>query len=128
MLKFRKILLFIQNILIFLLLLLSCSMFYIRYKMFNIINDLSYLDKEIERINDDKKILTIELTYLTSTERLLSLIDKNPELLNNKKIVDVKQIKTKDELKKISLSKAMKNPYKNKKYARAMTDLIQNEI
>ena len=50
-------------------------MFYIRYKMFNMINDLSYLDKEIERINDDKKILTIELTYLTSTERLLSLID-----------------------------------------------------
>ena len=128
MLKFRKILLFIQNILIFLLLLLSCSMFYIRYKMFNMINDLSYLDKEIERINDDKKILTIELTYLTSTERLLSLIDKNPELLNNKKIVDVKQIKTKDELKKISLSKAMKNPKKNKKYARTITDLIQNEI
>ena len=90
---------------------------------------MSFLDKKIENMYDDKKILEVELAYLTSTERLLALIEKKPEILNNKKVASIKQVKTEEEFENFSLSKAMNNPYNNKKYAKTLTNfIIENEI
>ncbi len=108
----------------------TASMFYIRYKMHNISSSITFLDKKIERLQSNKNLLTIELTYLTSTERLLSLIDKDPKILSNKDVIKVSQLKTKKELVSISLAKAMNKAYENKKIAKNKTinDLIESEI
>lgn len=93
------------------------------------IKNLSYLDDKIEQMKGDKRILEVELAYLTSTERLLSLIDQKPEILNNKKLVGIKQIKTDEEFKEFSLAKAVNKPYNNSKYAKTLTNfIIENEI
>lgn len=129
MLKIYRFFYILQNILLIILLVLAILMFGIRYRMKNIINSMSFLDKKIEKMYDDKKILEVELAYLTSTERLLALIEKKPEILNNKKVASIKQVKTEEEFKNFSLSKAMNNPYNNKKYAKTLTNfIIENEI
>lgn len=129
MLKIYRFFYILQNILLIILLVLAILMFGIRYRMKNIINSMSFLDKKIENMYDDKKILEVELAYLTSTERLLALIEKKPEILNNKKVASIKQVKTEEEFKNFSLSKAMNNPYNNKKYAKTLTNfIIENEI
>ena len=111
------------------LLVLAILMFGVRYRMKNIINSMSFLDKKIEKMYDDKKILEVELVYLTSTERLLALIEKKPEILNNKKVASIKQVKTEEEFKSFSLSKSVNKPYNNKKYAKTLTNfIIENEI
>ena len=99
-------------------------------KFWNISSSITFLDKKIERLQSNKNLLTIELTYLTSTERLLSLIDKDPKILNNKDVIKVSQLKTKKELVSISLAKAMNKAYENKKIAKNKTinDLIESEI
>lgn len=97
--------------------------------MYNITKNMAYLDKKIEQMRDDKKILQVELTYLTSTERLLDLIEKNPNILNNKQLASIKQVKTKEEFKAFSLAKAVNNPYNNKKYAKTLTNfIIENDF
>lgn len=118
MLKFRKFLNTLQNLLIVILLLLASFMFYVRYKMYDLSNNLTYLDKKIERLQSDKNLLTVELTYLTSTERILSLIDRNPKVLNEKVVIKVAQLKTKKELIDISLAKATNKVYKNRSIAK----------
>lgn len=129
MLKIYRIFYILQNILLIILLVLAILMFGVRYRMKNIINSMSFLDKKIEKMYDDKKILEVELAYLTSTERLLALIEKKPEILNNKKVASIKQVKTEEEFENFSLSKAMNNPYNNKKYAKTLTNfIIENEI
>lgn len=129
MLKVSRFLYILQNILLIILLVLAILMFGVRYRMKNIINSMSFLDKKIENMYDDKKILEVELAYLTSTERLLALIEKKPEILNNKKVASIKQVKTEEEFENFSLSKAMNNPYNNKKYAKTLTNfIIENEI
>lgn len=129
MLKFYRFFYILQNILLIILLVLAILMFGVRYRMKNIINSMSFLDKKIENMYDDKKILEVELAYLTSTERLLALIEKKPEILNNKKVASIKQVKTEEEFENFSLSKAMNNPYNNKKYAKTLTNfIIENEI
>lgn len=129
MLKIYRFFYILQNILLIILLVLAILMFGVRYRMKNIINSMSFLDKKIEKMYDDKKILEVELVYLTSTERLLALIEKKPEILNNKKVASIKQVKTEEEFKKFSLSKAVNKPYNNKKYAKTLTNfIIENEI
>lgn len=129
MLKIYRFFYILQNILLIILLVLAILMFGVRYRMKNIINSMSFLDKKIENMYDDKKILEVELAYLTSTERLLALIEKKPEILNNKKVANIKQVKTEEEFENFSLSKAMNNPYNNKKYAKTLTNfIIENEI
>lgn len=129
MLKIYRFFYILQNILLIILLVLAILMFGVRYRMKNIINSMSFLDKKIENMYDDKKILEVELAYLTSTERLLALIEKKPEILNNKKVASIKQVKTEEEFENFSLSKAMNNPYNNKKYAKTLTNfIIENEI
>ena len=98
--------------------------------MYEMTNDLVYLDQKIDKLKDNKNLLTIELTYLTSTERLLSLIDQNPIILNDKEIIKVKQLKTKQQLVDISLAKAKNKVYENKRLAKNKTinDLIEHEI
>ncbi len=129
MLKIYRFFYILQNILLIILLVLAILMFGVRYRMKNIINSMSFLDKKIEKMYDDKKILEVELVYLTSTERLLALIEKKPEILNNKKVASIKQVKTEEEFESFSLSKATNNPYNNKKYAKTLTNfIIENEI
>lgn len=129
MLKIYRFFYILQNILLIILLVLAILMFGVRYRMKNIINSMSFLDKKIEKMYDDKKILEVELVYLTSTERLLALIEKKPEILNNKKVTSIKQVKTEEEFESFSLSKATNNPYNNKKYAKTLTNfIIENEI
>ena len=130
MLKFRNFLNLLQNILIVVILVATGSMFYVRYKMYNISSSIEYLDRKIEKLQNNKNLLTIELTYLTSTERLLSLIDKNPKILSDKSIIKVSQLKTEKEFVNISLAKAMDKAYKNKKIAKNKTtnNLVENEI
>ena len=43
--------------------------------------NLAYLDKQIEKKQEEYHILNIELCYLSSTERLLSLVNKYPSIL-----------------------------------------------
>ena len=129
MLKIYRFFYILQNILLIILLVLAILMFGVRYRMKNIINSRSFLDKKIEKMYDDKKILEVELVYLTSTERLLALIEKKPEILNNKKVASIKQVKTEEEFESFSLSKAVNKPYNNKKYAKTLTNfIIENEI
>ncbi len=129
MLRVSRFLYILQNILLVILIILAFLMFGVRYRMKNIINSMSFLDKKIEKMYDDKKILEVELVYLTSTERLLALIEKKPEILNNKKVASIKQVKTEEEFESFSLSKATNNPYNNKKYAKTLTNfIIENEI
>lgn len=130
MLKFRNFLNVLQNILLMILIIATILMFYIRHRMYNISNSISYLDKKIEKLQSNRNILTIELTYLTSTERILSLIDKNPKILSDKGIINISQLKTKKELVNISLAKAMDRAYENKKIAKNKTinDLIESEL
>lgn len=129
MLKIYRFFYILQNILLIILLVLAILMFGVRYRMKNIINSMSFLDKKIEKMYDDKKILEVELVYLTSTERLLALIEKKPEILNNKKVASIKQVKTEEEFESFSLSKAVNKPYNNKKYAKTLTNfIIENEI
>ena len=129
MLKIYRFFYILQNILLIILLVLAILMFGVRYRMKNIINSMSFLKKKIEKMYDDKKILEVELVYLTSTERLLALIEKKPEILNNKKVASIKQVKTEEEFESFSLSKAVNKPYNNKKYAKTLTNfIIENEI
>lgn len=129
MLKIKKFFSILENVLLIIVIVLTISVFYIRYKMYNITKNMAYLDKKIEQMRDDKKILQVELTYLTSTERLLDLIEKNPNILNNKQLASIKQVKTKEEFKAFSLAKAVNNPYNNKKYAKTLTNfIIENDF
>ena len=130
MLKFKNFLNILEKILLVILIIAIASMFYVKYKMYNISSSIVYLDKKIEKLQNDKKLLTIELTYLTSTERLLSLIDKNPDILSDKSVIKVSQLKTKKELVDISLAKAMNKPYENRKVAKnkSINELIESEI
>ena len=130
MLKIRRFLRLMQNTLIIVLLLATASMFFIRYKMYDLSRDLAYLDKHIESLQDHKELLDLELTYLTSTERILSLIDKNPNILNNKKVINVAQLKSKKQLIEISLAKANNRVYENRKLAESKinNDLVEREL
>lgn len=93
-------------------------MFCVRYKMFIISQDLVALDTRIEKLQKDKELLNIELTYLTSTERILNLIDKNPEILNDKDIIKSSQLKTTREFVALSLAKAKNQIYNDKRIAK----------
>lgn len=130
MLKFRKFLNIFHNFLVVFCILATASMFYVRHRMYNLTRDLAHLDRKIEKLRSDKELLTIELTYLTSTERLLSLIDGNPKVLNNKDIINVDQLKTKDELVDISLAKSKNIIQENRRIARSqnINDLIEREL
>ena len=128
MLKIRKIFTIIQNILFITLLLFLGSMFYIRYRMYVLSKNISYLDEKIKKLEDNKELLTIELTYLTSTERILSLIDKNPSILNNKQIIKASQLKSKEQLVEISLAKANNRVYENRKLAEYKNENNKSEI
>lgn len=86
--------------------------------MFVISKDLLSLNTKIEKLQKDKELLNIELTYLTSSERILNLIDKNPEILNNKDIIKSSQLKTKQEFIALSLSKSHNKDYVNKRVAK----------
>lgn len=86
--------------------------------MYIISGDLNALDKKIEKLQKDKELLNIELTYLTSTERFLSLIDKNPEILNNKDVIKSSQLKTKKEFATSSLTKLQNQVYSDNKVAK----------
>ena len=105
MLKIEKCLNILEKFLLIFLVILGFSTFYIRYKMYNLSSNLKFLDKKIEKLNNEKELLTIELTYLTSTERILALIEKNNHILNNKDIIASSQLKTMKEFAKMSLVK-----------------------
>ncbi len=126
--KFKKFLSYFQNFLIIAGIVITTLMFYVRYKMFIISKDLIVLDKKIEKLQKDKALLNIELTYLTSTERILNLIDKNREILNNKDIIKVSQLKTKQEFVALSLSKAQDQNYIDKKMAKKENKEDNNEL
>lgn len=130
MLKVRKFVNILHNTLLILALVITGSMFYVRYRMYKITKSLEHLDKKMEKLQSEKEILTIELTYLTSTERIMSLIEKNPNILNDKNITEVTQLKTIEEFENISLAKARNKVYENKKVAKNKTidDIIEREI
>lgn len=130
MLKVKKFLNILHNILLIFALVITGSMFYVRYKMYNLTNSLSYLDKKIEKLQNEKELLTIELTYLTSTERIMALIEKNPNILNDKDVIKVAQLKTIEEFENVSLAKAKNRAYENKKIAKNQTinDIVEREI
>lgn len=86
--------------------------------MFSISEDLIALDKKIEKLQKDKELLNIELTYLTSTERFLSMIDKNPEILNEKDVIESSQLKTRKEFVASSLTKLQNQVYSDNKVAK----------
>ena len=119
MLKLKKTIIVIQNAFIIILILLTVLMFAVRYRMYKIMNNLVYLDNRIEKLQSDKNLLRVELTYLTSTERLLSLLEHNPKILKNKNLIKIIQVKTKEELEDISLAKSVNSSYRNKKLAQA---------
>jgi hypothetical protein len=58
------------------------------------------LNDKIIFLRNKKQLLMVELTYLTSPERLIFLIEKNPKLLDRKTIVSSRQIQTRDEFVK----------------------------
>ena len=129
MLKVKKFFVFLQNILIIALLLATTGMFFVRYKMYTLSKNLAFLDQKIEKLQNNRELLSLELTYLTSTERLLTLIDKNPNILNNKDIIVANQLKSKKELLEISLAKANNKVYENKKVANTgINNLNAHEI
>lgn len=109
---------YIQNLLLITLVLLMSFMFYIKHKMSIISTDLIAVDKKIEKLKDDKKILDLELTYLKSSERILNLIEKNPSILADKDIIKSKQLKTRDQFVALSLDKSKNFTYKDSKVAR----------
>jgi len=117
MLKFKNFLSLFQNFLLVIGLIATISMFYIKYKMFTISKDLVALDTKIEKLEKDKALLNIELTYLTSAERILNLVDKNPEILNNKDIIKSSQLKTKQEFAALSILKYQNQDYSDKRVA-----------
>ncbi|MDD2840432.1 MAG: hypothetical protein PHY80_04935 [Rickettsiales bacterium] len=118
MLNFKKFLSFSQNFLLIIGIIIAVLMFCVRYKMFIISQDLVALDTRIEKLQKDKELLNIELTYLTSTERILNLIDKNPEILNDKDIIKSSQLKTTREFVALSLAKAKNQIYNDKRIAK----------
>ena len=105
MLRIAKSLSIIEKILLVLLVFVGSAMFCVRYKMYNISNNLKYLDNKIAKLNNEKELLGVELTYLTSTERILSIIEKDQSVLNDKDIINSKQLKTKEEFARISMAK-----------------------
>ena len=105
MLTFVKILDNLKKIFLSILIVITMLMFYMKYKMYTITTNLAYLDKQIEKKQEEYHILNIELCYLSSTERLLSLVNKYPSILYNKSIAKYSQLKSKDELEKLSLAK-----------------------
>lgn len=117
MLKIRKLFVLLQNTLLMIFLLLLGCMLYIRYRMYTISKDIAYIDDKIKKIENNKEILNIELTYLTSAERILSLIDKNETVLNDKQVIKSSQLKSKNQLIEISLAKAKSRAYENRKLA-----------
>ena len=80
--------------------------------------DLIAVDKKIEKLKDNKKILDLELTYLKSSERILNLIEKNPSILADKDIIKSKQLKTRDQFVALSLDKSKNFTYKDSKVAK----------
>ena len=109
---------YIQNMLLAVFLVLTLFMFYIKHKMSIISTDLIAVDKKIEKLKEDKKILDLELTYLKSSERILNLIEKNPSILADKDIIKSKQLKTRDQFVALSLDKSKNFTYKDSKVAR----------
>lgn len=85
--------------------------------MYNISNEIVAIERKIEELSEVKHTLNVELTYLASTERLLNLIDKNPNILSGKNIAKPNQLKSKEEFKKSSFAKAKNNPLGLNDYA-----------
>ena len=113
----KKILNNIQRCLVLILIFSIFSLVYIKKTMYNITKVNNYKDEIIEDLKNKKNILKIELSYLASSGRLYLFIDKNPNIINNKEIISYTQLKTMSELKKISLSKARNNIYRNRQFA-----------
>ena len=109
---------YIQNLLLITLVILMSFMFYIKHKMSIISTDLIAVDKKIEKLKDNKKILDLELTYLKSSERILNLIEKNPSILADKDIIKSKQLNTRDQFVSLSLDKSKNFTYKDSKVAK----------
>jgi len=123
MFKFLSIL---EKFLVVIFLITCTSMFCIKYRMFTLNNSLAYLDQQIEKLNENKNLFNIELTYLTSSERILNLIDKNPGILSNKEFINVSQLKTLSQFENISFAKAENRTYENSKVAKANIENIDD--
>jgi cell division protein FtsL len=125
MLKVDKFLSILQMFLFVLIILSTTSMFLIKYRVYTFLSDSSKLDKRMKELKNEKSLLIIELTYLTSTERIFSLIDNDSKVLDNKEILKYTQIKTKDEFAKISLAR-LKQKESNSKLADTSNAILKN--
>ena len=114
----KKILIKVRKILTIFLFVNILLMFYIKFNIYKTTKKYSYLDKQIEEAIEKKNILEIDLSYLTSTERLMKLIENNPKILDKKENIKYPQIKTKKELENISYAKLINNPDKATKIAK----------
>jgi hypothetical protein len=70
--------------------------------------ELNDMKREIIILEYRRKELEIELTYLTSPQRLLELAKKYPKILENKVEITAKNIKTKKQVVKIAENKELK--------------------
>jgi hypothetical protein len=104
----------IQKGLFMIIVVLFGFMLSIRYVNHRNIKNISHLDKSIEKLEKERELLNLELVYLTSPVRLLVMVEKNPAILRNKKMVSSSQIKNKRELTKISLAKMKEQMSKNR--------------
>jgi cell division protein FtsL len=95
----------IQGALLIILFFGTGFMFFIKSQMYGISNELMSLDRKIYDLKEQKHLLRIELTYLTSAERLLILIEKNPYLLKEKDLITTIQIQTKKQFIQVAMQK-----------------------
>ncbi|MDR2527137.1 MAG: hypothetical protein LBC92_04660 [Rickettsiales bacterium] len=67
------------------------------------------INKQIDLLEKKKKLLNVELSYLTSPKRLLEIIDRHPTILGDKIETRILQVQTKEHFRKFSKNKTLKD-------------------
>jgi cell division protein FtsL len=70
---------------------LICFIILSKYNIYKNNNDSHSLNRKIQDLSNKKELLEIELVYLTSPERLLNLIEKQPSLLQGKNMLNLEK-------------------------------------
>ena len=121
MLIFDKFLLLLKKSLVISCAIVLALVIYMKFFMYNISTEIVSIEKKIEELKSSKHMLNIELTYLLSTERLLAIVEKNPNIIADREIIKSTQVKTKDEFRRIAFAKLKDNPI-------GLNDVAKNEI
>ena len=98
--------LYLANLLVFLSIIFSvCFMFFVQFKVDNLKSKINLVQNQINKYEDEIKLLDIEWTYLTRPSRLRSLSEK---YITDNKVASFSQIKNFDQMKNIYLANSKK--------------------